>query len=236
MSSRDLDFDCPRSIDAAPYVLGALEDEDGFREHLASCQVCSAEVAELQPVIDKLPSTVPPTLAPAPVRDRVLATARAEAELLRAAGQEADEPPRERRFSARRISFGAALGAVAASAAVAVAIALSVSSSSPRVRVNSASVSLPGAHAILRQVDGRAELVVSGMPQPPHGKIYQVWLSRGSGSPRPTDALFGVTSRGTGSVNVPGTRGASEVLVTSEPQGGSLHPTSEPVIRVALAT
>ena len=83
---------------------------------------------------------------------------------------------------------------------------------------------------------GHAELVVSGMRQPPPGKIYEVWLKRGAGAPRPTDALFGVTSQGSGSASVPQSlHGVREVLVTSEPRGGSLHPTSQPVIVVTLA-
>jgi hypothetical protein len=84
-------------------------------------------------------------------------------------------------------------------------------------------------------VSGHAELVVSGMPPPPPGRIYEVWLSRGASSPQPTDVLFGVTRRGNGSVNVPGRlNGVKEVMVTSEPLGGSLRPTSAPVLRVTV--
>jgi hypothetical protein len=126
--------------------------------------------------------------------------------------------------------------AVAATVAVAVAIAVNASPTAPE-RVTSAQVAanIPGARASLRQADSRAELVVSGMPQPPRGKIYEVWLSRGSTSLRPTDALFGVTGSGSGSVDVPGSlHGVKEVLVTSEPLGGSSRPTSPPLIRVSL--
>jgi hypothetical protein len=74
------------------------------------------------------------------------------------------------------------------------------------------------------------------MPQPSLGKIYEVWLARRSGAPQPTNALFGVTSRGSGSVNVPnGLHGVREVMVTSERLGGSSHPTSPPLIRVTLS-
>ncbi len=73
------------------------------------------------------------------------------------------------------------------------------------------------------------------MPQPPLGEIYEVWLARTSASPQPTDALFGVTNSGSGSVNVPGSlRGVREVMVTREPLGGSSHPTSAPLLRVVL--
>ncbi len=106
----------------------------------------------------------------------------------------------------------------------------------PHERVTVAQVQdLPGARASLHQVDNRAELVVSGMPEPALGKVYEVWLKRGSAAVAPTDALFSVTSRGSGSVAVPGNlHGVEEVLVTSEPLGGSLRPTSTPVLRVAL--
>jgi hypothetical protein len=62
-----------------------------------------------------------------------------------------------------------------------------------------------------------------------------VWLARSSASPQPTDALFGVTSSGSGSVSVPGDlHGVHEVMVTREPLGGTSRPTTSPLLRVAL--
>jgi hypothetical protein len=237
MSARLPEPDCTEHIDAAPYVLGALEDADSYREHLLTCASCREEVAALSLVVEALPTSVAPAKAPPDLHERILATVRSEAEVLRAAGPHADEAPRAAgRWRARRLSFPAVGLAIAASAAVAAAIAMSGSSSGVRVTAAHLSASLPGASASLRQVDGHAELVVSGMRQPPPGKIYEVWLKRGAGAPAPTDALFGVTSRGSGSASVPTLHGVREVLVTSEPRGGSLHPTSQPVIVVTLAT
>jgi hypothetical protein len=230
-------FDCERCVDAAPYVLRALDDPESYREHLATCATCQAEVAKLQPVVDTLGTTAPQVAAPEALRQRVLTTVRAEAELLRAAGHEADEPPKPAgRWRSRRGPWLTAWVAAAAGVSAAIAIALSAGSS-PTEKVTSAQVAgtLPGARASLRQVGGHAELVVSGMPQPPPGRIYEVWLSRGASSAQPTDALFGVTRRGSGSVNVPGRLNeVKEVMVTSEPLGGSLHPTSAPVLRVTI--
>lgn len=234
MSSPESHIDCAQSVDAAAYVLGALEDQERYREHLASCPRCRAEVAELRLVADQLPTSVAPVAAPVALRERVLAQARSEAELLHAAGPHADQPGRARRSRMPRISLAAAGAAMAAAAAIAAAIALAVGSSTPE-HVRSGQVAATGAHASLREIDGRGELVVSGMPQPPRGKIYEVWLSHGAGqAPRPTDALFGVTGRGSGSVAVPDLDDAKEVLVTAEPLGGSVHPTSKPVISVAV--
>jgi hypothetical protein len=236
VSVGDANFDCERCVDAAPYVLGALDEPEPYREHLATCATCQAEVAKLQPVADTLGTTVPEAVASEALRQRVLATVRAEAELLRAAGLQADEPPKPaERWRSRRGPWLTAWVALAAGVVAAIAIALNVGSS-PTERVTSAQVAgtLPGTRASLRLLGGHAELVVSGMPQPAPGRIYEVWLNR-AGSPQPTDALFGVTSRGNGSVNVPGRlNGVREVMVTSEPLGGSAHPTSAPVIRVTV--
>jgi anti-sigma-K factor RskA len=236
MSSREEIGGCERSVDAAPYVLGALADADGYREHLGECPGCRAEVAELQLVVDTLPASVPAIRAPAALRERVLATVRSEAELLKAARSPSDQAPARagRRRSLRVSLLGAGL-AVAATAAVAVAITVGLRPGT-HVSVRTAQVApnIAGAHASLRLRGGHAELVVSGMPQPPLGDIYEVWLARSS-AVQPTDALFGVTSTGSGSVNVPGDlHGVQQVMVTSEPRGGTSQPTTPALLRVTL--
>ena len=104
---------------------------------------------------------------------------------------------------------------------------------SERTEVIPAAVVAPGSHATaeLRKVGSHLELVVVGMPAPPPGRIYEVWLEHGTAAPEPTDALFSVTRTGSGAVGVPGDlQGVSKVLVTDEPLGGSLKPTRTPVI------
>jgi hypothetical protein len=94
----------------------------------------------------------------------------------------------------------------------------------------------PGGRASLREVGDRAELLVTGMPEPPVGEVYELWVLRPGSSPQPTDALFTVTKAGAGTVDVPGgiRHGIREVMVTSEPLGGSRSPTSPPVLRVKV--
>jgi anti-sigma factor RsiW len=155
MSFPEENFACEQCVDAAAYVLGALDEPEAYREHLAKCAACQAEVAKLQPVVDTLPATVRPEVAPEALRRRVLATVRSEAQLLRAAGHEADEPPKPAsRWRARRGSWTAWV-AIAASLAVAIAIALDIGSTQPE-RVTSAQVAVQGAHASLRQRGGRS--------------------------------------------------------------------------------
>ncbi len=238
------DAPCARCADAAAYVLGALEEQEvaPFREHLAGCAVCRAEVTQLQVVADSLGLGVPSRSAPETLRARIMATAHAEAELLRAAGHDADKPIPAARSRWRR-GLVPALGAAAALGVGLLVGALAINTGSKSsggpgtsgtsTQVIKAVVVEPGhnATALLRKAGSQLELVVEGMPAPPHGQIYEVWLERGTQAPAATDALFSVTSSGEGSVDVPGyVQGVSHVLVTAEPLGGTLKPTHNPVI------
>ncbi len=242
MSHSESDFDCTQSADAAAYVLGALEEHElaRYREHLETCAHCRAEVAELQVVVDVLPASAPPAVASDALRERILATVRAEAELLRAAaGRDADKPIRSRRPWYRRNDFVLGIGAAAAAGVAAlVAVLIAVGSSGQgklTVFPGKPEGAARGAEVSLRERDGHAELVVRHMPPPALGRIYEVWLSRGNGNPEPTNALFSVTSTGSGAVDVSNDlRDVTQVMVTSEPAGGSQHPTTRPLIRVKL--
>jgi hypothetical protein len=231
--------ECEERGQAAAYVLRALEQDEAesYREHVARCAVCSAAVADLQPIADSLPVAVPGVVASGALRERIMVGVRSEAELLNAAGASADRPQRARwRLRLRRPQLLTAGVALVAGLLIG-AIVLSTGSSAPSVHVTTAQLaSVPvGAHATLRQVGAHAELVVSGISQPPRGKIYELWLAGENGEPRPTDALFGVNHDGSASVNVPGDlAGVHRVMVTAEPLGGSSHPTSSPIIVATL--
>jgi Anti-sigma-K factor rskA len=171
------------------------------------------------------------------LRERIMTIVRAEAELLRAA-RAAAAPPR---FARRRARFLQGLtAAVAFGAGVLLgALAINTGSQPPTTRVITAQLpsSPRTARAVLRQVGSHAELLVFSLPQPPRGKIYEIWLAPApeGAAPLPTNALFGVTHRGSASVNVPGSlSGVRQVLVTAEPLGGSPHPTSSPIIVAKL--
>ncbi|HEY1451690.1 MAG TPA: anti-sigma factor [Solirubrobacteraceae bacterium] len=237
---RESNFDCARCADAAAYVLGALEGDElrDYREHMTGCAQCRAEVAELQIVVDELPTSVPAVAVPESLRERILANVRSEAEVLSAAGHAADRPPTRRWYQRNHFALGfGAAGAAGIAALVAVLIAVG-SSSHAKLTVTPGQ-GLGVAHSAqvsLQRRDGRAELVVAHMPPPALGRIYEVWLVHGKAAPQPTNALFSVTSRGSGAVDVPNSlHGVTQVLVTSEPAGGSQHPTRPPVISVALA-
>jgi Anti-sigma-K factor rskA len=167
------------------------------------------------------------------LRRQVLGAVRSEA----ASGGDTDAAPGSGTRSRGPLLPGVALIVATATIAAAVAVAFAVSQSPA---VQSRRPAQPGAgagapRALLQRSAGRAELVVSGMAEPPIGEVYELWLNRPGAQPQPTDALFMVTGSGDGWVEIPGSlQGVREVMVTSEPLGGSSSPTSLAVLRVRV--
>ncbi len=247
---------CSHADTVAAYLLGALVEQErlGFERHLSGCPTCRDDVAALQRVVDVLPAAAE-AVAPSPaLRGRLMATVRAEAELLNAAGPSADKPVKVRR-APRVDGLPAWLGRPFALAGSAAALALvgvlagfglhaaTDSGSGPtrtvvQVRTVEAKVdrgAAPNGNAFVVLRSGVATLRVKGLPAPPRGYVYEVWLlKRGAAAPTRTDALFGVDHHGNGRVALPSVRGSEAVLVTAEPDGGSSTPTSQPVITAPL--
>jgi hypothetical protein len=155
-----------------------------------------------------------------------------------AAPAPAPEKPRRQRPSWwRRPSF--ALRPIPAAVAAAVLVAIGVAGGvvlsggddGRTVQAQVVAPSAPDARASLTTTgDDRATLRVSDFPEPPRGRVYQVWLKRPGRPPDPTTALFTVRDGGA-TVEVPGSvAGVDQVLVTAEPDGGSRQPTRDPVI------
>jgi anti-sigma-K factor RskA len=218
--------------DAGAYVLGALDPEEveAFRRHLKGCVVCRDEVAALGSVVEALPMAAPQLAVNRSLRRRVIADVRA------ARRATAKERGRSRGFGGRRVNLRGALAAAAAAAVIAGLVVGLSSTSATHARVVTASVVGSPGSAVVQLEGARAQLIVRGMPAPPPGHIYELWLTRASGTPIATRALFSVTAAGAADVGVPGDiRGVREVLVTPERLGGSPRPTHTPVIIARLA-
>jgi anti-sigma-K factor RskA len=235
-----------RWVDAAgAYVLEAMpEDErEAFERHLDDCPICQEEVAELLPAAHALPMASPQLMPPPELKARIMAEVEREAALLAQAGSTADRPapapasvPRPR----RRWLAGWRLAPVAAAllvAGVLVGAALDRDPSGPAepvertVAVRVDPERAPGGSAELRVLGGEAMLVGNGMPAPPDGRIYQVWvMPEGSNTPEPTDVLFYPRRDGSIVAAIPDVSDAKMVLVTDEPMGGSDEPSRTPVM------
>jgi anti-sigma-K factor RskA len=236
---------CEQGIDAGAYVLHALEDEehDRFAVHLRTCATCRREVEQLQTVVDHLPMSTPQQMPPAALKDRIMSTVDAEAELLHAAGPDADRvPARPRRRWLRWLSLRpltattAALGILAVGMVGGIVLGRGDDGRPPVVRTIPGSAAVPGARVALTVSGGHGELHLRGIPSAASGRVYQVWLQRGAGAPRPTHTLFDVRSDGRATVRIAEpVAGVDRVLVTAEPTGGSRVPSGAPLISAATS-
>ena len=232
---------CPHGLDTGAYVLGALHDDEhkDFEQHLAGCDACRREVAELRVAAAMLPLAADQVRPPDALRERIMGTVREEAATQEAvSGGEAPGAGRGRAHESwwSRLRMPA-IAPLPAAVAACVVLALGVAggvllSAEDGFREVDAQVALNGASGTLRiEDDGDARLTLRDMPAPPDGRVYQVWLLGEGESPSPTDALFVPGRDGSASVDVPGdVAGARQVLVTAEPRGGSDRPTRQPVV------
>ncbi len=218
--------------DVAAYALHALDPAEAatFERHLEQCTICRDELTAFRSVVDALPMSVPAVTAPRKLKRHVMAAVTAEPRRTAAPAPRRAWLPQ---FSIASPRMGMALAGVVAALVIAGALVLPGSGTSSRVVT--AQVIGQSGDAKLRITGSHAELIVNHLAAPPAGKIYEVWLARAGHAPTATKALFSVTRSGAGDVEVPGDlHGVHIVMVTTEPAGGSLKPTTPAVIRATL--
>ena len=229
------------------YVLRALpEDEEiAFEAHLAGCPICRDQVEDLRMATEALALLAPPVVAPENLRARLMEVVEQEAELLRAAGPEADVPRAVPKAERRRFSLdwlvrpAFALPAAVLLLALGVIAGLAGSDRGPgrgttSVRAQVDEKLAPNARVHLHMTEGSATLVAENLPEPPRGRVYQVWVKHRDLDPEPTSTLFMPRSDGSAAAAVPGSMdGVEAVIVSHEPPGGSPKPTSQPILQVA---
>ena len=209
------------------YALGALPDGERseIERHLATCHDCRREADALLGVVAGLPEAAEPVHPPPHLRERILAVVESEA-----AARRATAPVEARPWWGALLRPQTALVAacVLLLAGLGAGIALVGGENGGRW---DAEVVMADASAEVDMAGDHATLAVRGMPPPPAGRVYQVWVQRDASAPRPTQSLFTVGSSGSATVEVRGEmRGVDAVLVTDEPKGGSRAPTRSPVI------
>lgn len=247
MTGRDAMPECDHALDAGAYLLSALPEEDhrSFTTHLRTCSECRHEVEHLQVVVDTLPIAAPQLAPPPELKDRIMRIVDAEAELLRAAGPEADRVPtapakRTRRWGSGlflRPAMAGAMASILIAVGVAGGVLVSGDNGPAPTRTLSASVNKDaiGATATVALQSGHAVLHVTKLPAAPSGRVYQVWLKRGK-TITPTHTLFGVRNDGSAVVPVEeSVKDADQILVTDEPDGGSATPTGTMQIAATLS-
>jgi anti-sigma-K factor RskA len=223
----------------APYALDALDgaETEAFEKHLRHCDECRAEVALLRGTASLLAHDAPPMTPPPELRERILASARAE---------RGNVIPFRQRFAAPI----AAVAAVAACAALALGLwaatlkgtvgdreaalrdqarALAVIATPGTRRIP-----LSGGHGTLVVApDGRAALVLTGLARPASGKVFEAWVVTGKNA-----APAGVFSPGTNATAVELDRAVpsgATVALTIEKAGGAPQPTGAPILQSRTA-
>ena len=183
------------------YALDALDPDErrDYEAHLAECEHCQEELASFWQTTEALAVAATGPAPSAGLRDRILAEARAEGQIV---------VPLD--VARRRSRVAPVLGAAAAIAAV-VALAIGLwaaqvsgdlddaRSALEREQAAAAVLADPEARSVALQAgegrlivasDGSAALVLDGLDPAPAGKTYEAWIDRGRRA-RPCGSLPG---------------------------------------------
>jgi anti-sigma-K factor RskA len=222
----------------AAYMLGSLEAEEAtaFEAHLATCDHCQARERWLRASVDVLPASVEQIEPPPALRERLIETVRREA------GMPLETPRRETGAGGFRRWLGSlSLQPATALAGVVLLLVAGIAGyaigkdgggSDTTTIAASGTPAAPQTTGTLVRSGDVGVLRVSNLPQR-RGRIYEVWLVQ-DGKPLPS-ALFQVGSDGRGAAGIPGGLDSStQVMVTSEPAGGSRQPTTKPILSARI--
>jgi anti-sigma factor RsiW len=225
--------------DVGAYLLGALPplEAEVFERHLMGCDECQRDLERLRPAAEALPRTVEAFEPPPSLKRSLMAVVEREAAQAAPAAAPTLEPraARRDRWGWLRLRPQLAVGLASALfllSAVALGVALtSGNEGSETVAATVDRSRLPAAASARVETEGDlATLRVSGLPEAPLGKVYEVWVEK-DGRVRPAGALFTPSRDGSGAAAIPGgVEGIDRVMVTREARGGVDTPTELPVI------
>jgi len=221
-----------RRDDLAAYLLGALEPGEAaeLERHVAGCAECEEELERLRPAVQVLPETVERVEASPALRGRLMEQVRSEAAGSQAAP--ASSQPSRWRFGLRPAAGLAALALVVA-AIGGYAIRDSGSGGGGPKTTTVVTGHSPGVTAEMVRAGETGTLRLANLHQLPAGKVLQAWVQRGK-QVVSAKALFVPNSDGTATATIDGMKGVSTVMVTAEPRGGSVQPTSAPIVSVVI--
>lgn len=233
-----------------PWLLGALDPEEAesVRLHVADCPECLETIRRLRPAAQVLGLAVPDAAPPASLRDRIIARAKTDGD---GALPSTPPQPRVRVLPQNRPAFRWRFPAASVAAVVVLALAVGLFAGTQLGRQTAPPPSsqvlhfkleghgdMQSSHAsVIELTADRVALVTfSGLPQPSAGKVYELWLIKGSGQADPA-GVFAPDADGSKIVIVERPlAGYSVMAVTTEvgPSGvGS--PTQQPELYGSVA-
>lgn len=220
------------------YVLGALPELEVelLERHLAGCESCRAEVEELRPVTTALARSVPQVEPPASLKSSLMAVVHAEAEARAGSVREA-RPRRQRkplgewlRGLQPRTAFATGMAVLAVGIGVGIGIS-QIGGGGTTTRTIAAKIdrgAMPTGDAELDVNGTKAKLDLRNAPQPPNGRVYQLWYQHGKTIER--GGTFRPRADGTYEATLPVAH-ANAVMVTVERAGGAPAPTGPPIVQ-----
>jgi anti-sigma-K factor RskA len=212
----------------ATYALGALTETERGRleEHLETCALCRADIRWLQPAAEAIGAAVEPRRPPGRLRRRVVGTARAEARPRRVSGG------LERMIRWPALAAAAATTVLIAGLTVGYALRGNDGPMGSTVQAE-ATPAAPGLEAALVREGDSARLEITGLDAPGPAHVYQAWIRIGEEIAPST--VFVPDRRGRAAAAITGELNeADEVMVTREPRGGSIRPSTAPLLRASL--
>lgn len=227
------------------YALDALDDIEraAFRRHLAGCETCTLEVAELRETTARLTDATA-TTPPPQLRANVLAEARRTRQVGPAKADRESHTGAAALARWRRWTAGAVAAGILAVGAATATFVIQEQRVRDAQRIE-AVVSAPD--AVVRRVPvtggGEVTMVISpsrdagvvmlnGLSTPDSAHAYQLWFIAGG---RATSAGVLAAGKGSGAHLVDGVSRARDLGVTLEPAGGSRQPSMEPLVTVPLS-
>jgi len=238
---------------AGAFALDALTEIEraGFARHIAECEACATEVAELSETASRL-SAAAWEVPPSRLRNAVLAEISHTRQVTGGTVERAvqGDVRRWRRWTAAAVAAGVvALGGMATVWVVQEQRVGDARQQAQQLRTDQARLNAVLAASDLRlrtsDVPGGGTVTVaispslndgvalmSNLPAPPEGKAYQLWLIQGES---PTSAGVMAAGQRTGTAVLETIGGADTLGLTLEPVGGSPLPTMTPIAGVPLA-
>lgn len=243
--------DAPHALSGA-YAVNAIDDaveRERFERHLHRCQKCTSEVRGLTETAGKLALAAarPP---PEQMRDDVLLAVSRTRQLPPVV--ERDRSSRARNWwtiRAPMLSFTVAAVSLAVTIALViglVAISRQLDAAKSRSEALSSVLGASDARAATHRTTdgGRATVVYSlrdhsmiftsqGLPPPPPGKVYEMWLI-GPPTVRPAGLLPSGQACRSGPFLAHGVATGDDFGLTVEPAGGTSKPTTTPIVIIPL--
>jgi len=233
-----------------PWLLGALDPDEAesVARHVEGCAECRETIRRLRPAVQVLGLAVEDVAPPASLRDRIVARAKTEGD---GAALSTPPPPRVRELKRPRaaITWRFPIASVAAILAIVLLAGLFAgeqlgrqSAAPPASQVLHFQLEghggMQGAHASVIDLtaDGIALVTFSGLPQPSDGKVYELWLIKGSGRADPA-GVFSPDADGSKIVVVErALAGYNLMAVTTEvAPSGVASPTQQPELYGSVA-